>query len=127
MLLHNTITGVIAAVMVALGAGQIGNTSTQVGEEPAGKNEVSVLMQERWYLAESTDPSNQTNPNTLILQSVYDGDIDTPCPGELDVCAVKLAIPTNADPSDFENQSLTNALSNGASVPAGGFEYAHKD
>lgn len=33
MLLHNTITGVIAAVMVALGAGQIGNTSTQVGEE----------------------------------------------------------------------------------------------
>lgn len=115
----------IAAVLYVPGTTQ--HEVAKVKEEPVVKEEVITLMQERWFLAESTNPSDQTNPNTLIIQAAYDGDIGTPCPGVSDVCAVRLAIPLDADPSDFENQSVTDALSNGASAPVGGIQYAHQN
>ncbi|SEK41259.1 hypothetical protein [Parapedobacter koreensis] len=125
MNIFSTITGLlIAAVLHVPGTTQ--REVTKVEDEPVVKEEVAMQTQDLWFMVDVSQATNPSDQGQQVIQTAYDGDIGTPCPGGSTICAVRLRIPADADPSDFENQTVADALSNGASAPTGGIQYAHQ-
>lgn len=86
MLLTKLFSGLLAAVMVALGAGQIGNKNTQVGDELVVEETKAPVLAPMWFhLKEGGDPTlsddyELANGNGSAPQSCE--------PGEVEICSI---------------------------------------
>jgi|SRR5690606_15498199 len=126
MITLQTITGLlIAAVLNVLGTGQ--HEVAQVENEPVVKEESALLNQDLWFLVTPTSIPDQEDQENQLITAALGEDVEPNCGGSSVICAVKLRIPATADPTDFENQSVADALSNGATAPPGGIQYDHQN
>lgn len=131
MLLTKLFSGLLAAVMVALGAGQIGNKNTQVGDELVveSKTETVKLQDERWFMITTT--GNQALPENQQLTALLDENVIEPdCGGGTIICAVKLDVSGSSSPESLLNQSVLTATTSGGAdfaTPNPDDSYRHKN
>ena len=112
MKLYELMTGVIAAVLIALGAYQYVNRAT-VEEEPVAKKEIKRLADEQWFILDVSGAIDQDNSSQQIITGMYPGQADDqndgPCPDNAGtICAVKLDVEElDLENYDFESGTVT--------------------
>lgn len=107
MKLFELTTGVIAAVILALGVGHYMNNN-KVEEEPVMEETKATV--DVWFKITIINPAAlHEDPENQQIDGYYDFETEAPCDEESGyICALKLR--TGEDPEDFVNMSVDEVI-----------------